>query len=758
MVLLLMLTDAKTSTLEVKDSYPREVIDSFKQSNWRMEFKDAASAAQVAAESAERASIAARAAAELASRENISRQNSNDPNGSSLHSFRDERPKRSASSMLKGEINESINMEYDQVKGFQGMNEEAHMLPTDESPEEISCHTGISDEGNATFDGFRESFSRMEMGNKKKHDESESIQKNVELNYGTSASASYIGTFDDGSIWSPPIFDKHQTGNHDNLGGNIHETDNGEKLFRDDTKEHLARDYPAAVFDEYDPEPADDKENLLDSFDKKRNDQPFSFAPSTNSINSSIFSSSHHEIHPVTVEKVPSSKYDDNMPVAFDDSDAFISESDDDISGSRSNETAQKSSLPHEQWSLGGDLNPREKLQPSSSTKVKSLLGTEEKNHFHASSSFVGTDDPETLDELADGGDFGLNFGRLTGGLRNRGYSHPPYTATSVVDSPVSSLETLGSSTSRTKQIISPLDEPFTNSVIEKDPSSPIMPGASSILESDKAKGSLSEEYNQGSRSKKGISTDKSEEYTTGISVKQPVSNQEKSRRFRGGNPNPSKRIPYDSTSNASEFSAASEVINQKIYDEKSRTKANKEVSSGMSKTAFISERGVEQRDSLVNIESQANTSSDTSFKLSRRTRDFTSKVQTNLPRTSEYSDMLTESRPSRWSSAPELPSQIVDKATIIQAKQNRKSSKPNSLAQSMPESSLHEEKKKNVEGISDPVTNSLSSGKNKSSDSVGGGTKLQETASQKASHVHPKLPDYETLAAHFKSLRANPR
>ncbi|MCI90032.1 IST1-like protein, partial [Trifolium medium] len=44
--------------------------------NWNMEFKDAASAAQAAAESADRATMAARAAAEFSNRENITRQHS----------------------------------------------------------------------------------------------------------------------------------------------------------------------------------------------------------------------------------------------------------------------------------------------------------------------------------------------------------------------------------------------------------------------------------------------------------------------------------------------------------------------------------------------------------------------------------------------------------------------------------------------------------------------------------------------------------
>lgn len=760
-------SDGKAGVLEVKDSYPREEAAFFKQPTWRMEFKDAASAAQVAAESAERASIAARAAAELASRGHISRQNTFEPNGSSLHGSGDERPKRAVSSKLKGKINESVNMEYDKVKGFQGMKEEVHKLPRDELREEISHHRSTSDEGMEfssqmdnvrKFDSFRGSFSRMEMGNKKKHDEAGFVEKNVEVNYDRSASASSIGTFDHDTIWIP-LIDKHQPGNHDNLGHNIYEIDAGERLFRYDSKEHVSSDYPAAVFDEYDPEPADDKENLFDSFNKKRNDQP-PFVPSTSSINSNIFSSSHHESHPVSVEKILSSKFDDSVSVAFDDSDGLTSESDDDMSSFRQNGTTQNSSLQHEESDLGGDSHSREELQPSSSTKAKPLLGAEEKNHLQVSSPSVGAKDPEMPDELASGGNFGLKFGRLTGGLRNRGYSHPPYTESSVVDSPVSLLETLGSTISSTNQIISPRDKPFGSSLIEDDSLNPIMAGASTNLESEKAKGSLPEEYNQGSRSNKTLSTDRSEGIATGFSVKQSVSNQEKSRRYRGGDPNPSKNVPFDPTTNASEFSTVSEVINQKIYDEKPRTKAYKELSSRMSKTDFDSDGDVEERDSQVNMENQGYASSNTTFKLSRRTKDFTLKGRPNLPRSTGYSVMSnseTESRATRRSSAPELPSQTVDKATIVQGKHNRKSSNPNSSAESMPEFLVHEENKETTEGIPDPATTIINSGNSKPSDS-GGGTKLLETASQKVSHVHPKLPDYESFAAHFQSLRSNRR
>ncbi|KAI0494204.1 hypothetical protein KFK09_024335 [Dendrobium nobile] len=664
-------SDGKAGAPEVRDSYRREDIASFKHPTWKMEFNDAASAAQVAAESAERASIAARAAAELASRGNISRQNSNEPNVSSLHSSRNERPKRAVSSKLKGEHNESVNMEHDQVKGFEGDDLEEEISHYRRTSDEVMEYSSQMDKVR-TFDSVRGSFSRMEMGNKKKNDEGAFVEKNAEVNYDRSASASFmVPTFDDEANWVPSI-GMHESGNHDNLTHNRPEIDAGERLFRYDSKEYVPNDYPAAVFDEYDPESIDAKENLFDSFHEKQNGQSPIFTPSNTSINSNIFSGSRHETHPVTVEKVPSSK--------FDDSDGLSSESEDDTSTSLQNRTAQNSNLFHEK----SDSHPPEELQPLSSTKAKTLLEAEVKNHLEVSSSSVGVNDPEMPDELPSGGEFGLNFGRLTGGLRNRAYNQPPYTASSVVDSSVPSLEISDSSMSNTTHIISPWEKPSTSFLIEEDPSNPIMPLASTNPKSDEAKGSPSEEYTQN----KTFSTDKS------FGVKHSVSNHEKSRGYRGGDPNPSKQAPE-----------ISEVLNEKIYSDKARAKAYKELSSRMSKTDFDSDIHVEERDSKVNTEGQGNASSSTTFKLSRRTKDFTPKVRTNLPRSTE-----TENFSSVQSSAKEAPSQTVDK-------QNR----------------------------------------NKPSDS-GGGTKSQETAPQKASHVHPKLPDYETFAAHFQSLRANRR
>ncbi|KAK9032101.1 hypothetical protein V6N11_056384 [Hibiscus sabdariffa] len=71
--------------------------------HWNMDFKDATTAAQVAAESAELASVAARAAAELSSRGNTSQQYFMESPMSPLHHTRDEEPRKYTGSASQNE-------------------------------------------------------------------------------------------------------------------------------------------------------------------------------------------------------------------------------------------------------------------------------------------------------------------------------------------------------------------------------------------------------------------------------------------------------------------------------------------------------------------------------------------------------------------------------------------------------------------------------------------------------------------------------
>ncbi|OMO67343.1 O-methyltransferase, family 3 [Corchorus capsularis] len=90
--------------MEFRNSYSgNESAFSSPRQHWNMEFKDATAAAQAAAESAELASMAARAAAELSSRENITRQNSTESRMSSAHGMRNDEPHQYTASASQNE-------------------------------------------------------------------------------------------------------------------------------------------------------------------------------------------------------------------------------------------------------------------------------------------------------------------------------------------------------------------------------------------------------------------------------------------------------------------------------------------------------------------------------------------------------------------------------------------------------------------------------------------------------------------------------
>ncbi|KAK8942104.1 hypothetical protein KSP40_PGU000751 [Platanthera guangdongensis] len=708
------LTSDRTSGVsEVRDSYSQTETVSSNEPTWTTEFKDAISAAQVAAESAERASIAARAAAELATRGNISRQSSNDPNRPSIYSSRDTLPNIVPSSKLKDVRNESVKMDDNLDKDFQGVKDDVDKLPRDKLREGFSHFTAndmnvYSQINNGEkFDGIRGSFSRIESIGSKKELVEEDFIEDVEVNYDGTFFASSIGPPDDDTIWVPAI-GKQQTSN---------------TLEINDHKPHTSSDYASPVFDEYGPEPNEFKNYFLDSFDNKKNDQNvFSMSPTN------IFSDSLHESHAAALEEVSSAKFHDNNTVTYDDSDG-TSEDEDVLSSSLKNGTVQNSSLLHEGGS-SQESGPRVELQPSSSSKARPLMGSEENDHLQL---------PSSGSELDSGSELGLKFGRLTGGLKNRGYNYPPpYTSSSVVHSSLPSKEIADSAISGAGQPISGREKTYASLVIPDEDryDQKSSWNASTSADSGKAEGSQLEEYTEASRSSKTLARDNSVDDTSRFGGKEFFPNQQYSKQYRGGN-----------------FVASnvSEALIEKIDDEKPRTKAYKELSSRMLRTDFDLEGDGEKRNSDISMESRGNSSASSQIKLSRRTRDFTTKGRSN-PKSMEYSDIPN--------SKPEVPplSRAVDQAKILQGNLNLKPPKQYSSAeQRVHEDSAHKINTKNTEGKPNSVTTLENSGNNNTLGSAGG-TILQGTESPKAPHVHPKLPDYDTLAAHFQSLRSNRR
>ncbi|KAK9275688.1 hypothetical protein L1049_022955 [Liquidambar formosana] len=136
---------------------------------------------------------------------------------------------------------------------------------------------------------------------------------------------------------------------------------------------------------------------------------------------------------------------------------------------------------------------------------------------------------------------------------------------------------------------------------------------------------------------------------------------------------------------------------------------------------------------------------------------------------------MVWETKPSRSSYAPETRpvtwSQTKSSGHRESSEQPRSVEKASSKP--IPESkiSLRKEsfKSSTIEQQSSPLPKMVSSGSTESSktstsregapsreNSIQKGAPSRENSLQKASHVHPKLPDYDTLAAHLDSLRLN--
>ncbi|KAJ8644956.1 hypothetical protein MRB53_006704 [Persea americana] len=97
------ITERKSGAEEFRYSFSKHGNASLKKQDWNMEFEDAASAAQAAAECADMASVAARAAAELSSHGYVTRQSSTESHVSSFHGSTNEVTRRSTSSKSIGE-------------------------------------------------------------------------------------------------------------------------------------------------------------------------------------------------------------------------------------------------------------------------------------------------------------------------------------------------------------------------------------------------------------------------------------------------------------------------------------------------------------------------------------------------------------------------------------------------------------------------------------------------------------------------------
>ncbi|ONK69994.1 uncharacterized protein A4U43_C05F29100 [Asparagus officinalis] len=466
--------------------------------------------------------------------------------------------------------------------------------------------------------------------------------------------------------------------------------------------------------------------------------------------------------------------YDENIDTDSDDADKFYKRS-----GS--------GSLPNNQPPPSRNMSPRdssisvegpaysssdeEESQPLRLSKRQPPMENEANRRTTLQSSHLGSEIFEVSDELSNESEQGINFGRLTGGLKHKGFPRPPYVRSSAADVSLSLKQTSGSTSIHEKPIIPNVDNMQSASSEVPDQESHKLKshpkayasesrtsGASidSHLETAEDVSSKSEiteavdfpaqeSYYPKSRSK-GY-----EEKSSMFQERQghPVSNEQNhypvvTRHYRDSASVPPKQsvdafpeIDKLTASVPKKTYASSEAINLDQYDQKSHTKANRESSSR--RTHLDSETGGEASGNKMD----PIYTSGSRIKLSRRTKEVPSESQSSFPE-------VTGAPFNTASESVTLQGRVSSKPV-----QTNPSGQQPSVAPKQIPSTFEESSKSNL-GSSEDVA--PRSSVNTRSSSLSGESVSRESSLNQASHVHPKLPDYESLAARFQSLRSNRR
>ncbi|XP_077210684.1 uncharacterized protein LOC143846152 isoform X2 [Tasmannia lanceolata] len=305
-----------------------------------------------------------------------------------------------------------------------------------------------------------------------------------------------------------------------------------------------------------------------------------------------------------------------------------------------------------------------------------------------------------------------LNFESLRGGLRNKSFSHLPYIRGPSGDTSLPSIQqTVGK----------------TPNIIEK----PVFPLEKTSAQS-KAHGR--DLYSQKSHLKghKELSSSNSKTY-------------------------------FDSDSDdGDELQSRQNIGNQEFYNQKPYINVHKELSSKNLKTYFEPDNDVDESQNIIGSKG---------FRggMSRRARDSPSETPTgSFSRVSGCSEASNahDFGVGSKTSAPSSFSKPVTQKVILRNKENSMSSAVAQPSKPLPQTgiSLPKETVKSsepssaVEHPSMRKPNTVISGTSESPKPSSGVSTSRENSLKRLSHVHPKLPDYDTLSAHMESLRTNRR
>ncbi|KAG7984122.1 hypothetical protein I3843_04G142100 [Carya illinoinensis] len=304
-----------------------------------------------------------------------------------------------------------------------------------------------------------------------------------------------------------------------------------------------------------------------------------------------------------------------------------------------------------------------------------------------------------------------LRFGKLTGGLRNKGLRRPPYSRDQLGHASLFK-QASGDSSSKIEQ--------FSSSVMVRTTINP-------------------DAHNQEPHNQK----------VTSKQSKEPSS----------------KDLVFSSDSDnddSEQLSPQNISINQEPYNRKLGTELNKNSSSNIPIPYF----DVDTSDSEEDLPKQASTRNVRPITVfSRRTKAPSSSTRSSYLKATDGSEAsLTpdygarRKSSSRSSHATEVPAKPMSQTKSLDhlGSSERHVTAEQSTSKPMPASkrSLNEESLKSStrKYSSSSLPKTQTSGSSKISESAS--PSMETPPTEKASHVHPKLPDYDTLAAKFQSLR----
>ncbi|PWA39511.1 hypothetical protein CTI12_AA569900 [Artemisia annua] len=687
-----------------------------KRENWNMEFKDATSAAHAAAESAERAAMAARAAAQFSKEEKVAKQR---PAGSHVSNIRDETHVSAPSGSIgEGHFKDSYERSADDRKPkitSQHVHQSQHNTSQkatessldDRRPKIVNQHVDRNeyDTSHRATEryGSNTSSSRPTAFNSNDdkiedekfvsdvHMEDEYFEDfKTELGSSQKESSKYENSYyfaDEASRKQPSIHSSrsHSSNSGDELDVPVHDKAgkksvvgnpfavvNQGNLFKETTNTSSYVDAPR------------DDEVISDDDDGPKFDTGFDYdeVEATHSLeNTHIWSprrnrssKSHLFTESVSfgdhsVKSVERSEADDRVPASFDHSDGPDSDSESEIAKFDPEPLPQPrktrielNDLVEGESSIYDSEDDEKKPQSQHSTR-RLLEENELKKH---------NEDQESYDTLEDRYD-SLNFGTLTGGLRNRGgLRFPPYTKSATSDTSILSKKSTEES---------------------------------SIT---------------------GIET------SIGSSLGSRVSKME------------DKKPSSDSDSD-------DHRDNFRVHSSEKASKQANTRSRFTPPVAFVNDDG---SDSDEDVAKQVPSRARLGSGLSRRTRGTTS-----VPHLKSHVDSAPERViPTYSEEVPVEPRSYTRKYKEEQVPDKQQPVSPlrKTAEIGSTKSTTSEPKISTREHI--PSRSTVESGKNEAakkqdmaSEKVSG-----ESLVKKASHVHPKLPDYESLAARLQSLRTN--